>query len=806
MTIENRQYNILGLSDSVLTMSGYSNVAKNLCNILQKKPFYNCGIIGHNYIGQTLLPGTTLEDGEKLDFTIYGAGRQQYAQDIIEHRIRDTKADIFWVLLDTFMLFPWIMQKNFAPAKSIMYFPTDGGGTLPANSEKFNCVDVLKKFDVPVAMSEFGQAQCKEVHGLKVEHIPHAVHTDVYFPMKPVDREKLKQNFIIYNCDGQAIKGGLVGKFVIGSVFRNQGRKMADKMIKTLKVLKDNKEKDWVFLAHADPDDGAAVNDLRCLAALLGVKHKVFFTGTRYYKGFPISQMNYVYNVMDVFFLSCFHPETEITTNKGFKTIKDITIGDEVLTDDGTFQKIEDKINYEYNKEMLIISTSYNPDVKITPNHYVYGITIKNLGNYQKKKIKENPKIELKPIEEFKVGDYLIVPRIKKIKDKKFIIFDASYISNQFGKKYCLHPRSKPLSPVKIDNDLMWLFGIYLAEGCLSQKKEKPEGIVFCIHTKEEEFTQKILKIMKEKFNLKGRVHDGTRHRRTIWFNSASLGRKFKELFNSGAHNKTIPEWMLFLPKEKQQHLIDGYLDGDGHYVIKENRFEAVTVSSNLAHHLRLILIRLGYLVSYKKHQRQSLNHRLRFPIKTKEIKNSIGWMDENYFYIRIGKIRKQNYKGLVYDLSVSNNHNYCNYWLGKNTSGEGFGIPTLEAASAGIPSVVTDYTTTPELLVKNGKCGEPVRLVGTENLSMTEMWLDKGMTMPQIDRKLMNGTLTGTWCVERGLMDVNHAAECIAKLKHNPELRQTYATNGRNKALNLYSWKIVGESWSNLIWDLIKK
>ncbi len=443
MTIENRQYKILGLSDSPLTCTGYATVTKDLMNILNSKPFYDCSIIGHNYMGQTLLPPVKFEDNSTLDFTLFGAGRQQYAQDIIEHKIRETKADVFWTLLDSFMLFPWIMQKNFAPAKSIMYFPTDGGGTLPANNENYNCTDVLKKYDVQVAMSEFGQAQCKDVHGLKVEHIPHAVHTDIYFPMTPSDREKLKRDFVIYNCDGQLIKGGLAGKFVIGSVFRNQGRKMADKMIKTLRVLKDNGEKDWVFLAHCDPDDGAAVNDLRCLAGLLGVKHKVFFTGTRYYKGFPISQMNHVYNVMDVFFLS---------------------------------------------------------------------------------------------------------------------------------------------------------------------------------------------------------------------------------------------------------------------------------------------------------------------------------------------------------------------------TSGEGFGIPTLEAASAGVPSVVTDYTTTPELLVKNGKCGEPVRLVGTETMSMTEMWLDKGMTMKQIDNKLMNGTLSGTWCVERGLMDINHAAECITKLKHSPELRQTYATNGRNKALNKYNWKIVGEQWNKLIWELIKR
>ena len=770
---------IMLLSDSPLTVTGYANQGMNILNRLKG---YEKHYQAHNYIGQSLVPGLEFEDGKKLDFYIHGNGAQPYSQDILTPRIREHSIDVFGILLDTFMTYPWLLNVDLAPAKTFFYFPTDGENQMPTG-----CENILRKVHYPICMSKFGQEQVQKKYGIKCYHIPHGVDSKQFFPLTPIKKKQLRQDKIVYMLSNRqllGIKGGLVDKFVIGIVARNQGRKMLDRTFKAMAVLKD-KVPNAVLYFHSDPLDAAAVFDMESVIKEYGLQNRVYFSGMRYYKGFTHKEMNNVYNLMDTFFLSCFHPDTQITTNKGFKNIKDIEIGDEVLTIDSSFKKVEDKVSYEYDKKILNVSTSYCPDVKVTPNHFVYGVTEKK-GNY--------PKIEYKSIEKFKEGDYLIIPRIKNTRDKKYIVFDNSYISNQFGKTKILHPNTIPLHPTKIDNDFMWLAGIYVAEGCLSQKKEKPEGIVFCINSKEKEYTNRILKIMLDKFNLSGRVKDDTRHRRTIWFNSASLGRKFKELFGSGAKNKKIPEWMLFLPKSKQINLVQGYLDGDGHYAIKEKLYtswEVDTVSKNLAHHMRLILIRLGYLVSYKTQQRQSLVHRLRFAVNNK---NSIGWMDKNYFYIRIKKIRKEKYKGLVYDLSVQDNHNYCNYWLGANTSGEGFGIPIIEAMSAGIPPVVTNYTTTQELLLDNGKCGEAVELVG-----------ESGEHTNLVNNNLCNGTILGNWGVERGVCNFNDAAKKLQHLAENPILVKQYAKEGRKKVLRLYDWKVVMKQWDGMFKKILE-
>lgn len=440
--VENRQYNILALSDSPLTVTGYSNCLINTMNHIQSKPMYNVAALGHNYIGQTLIPPINFEDKSTIDFTVMGAGRRPYCEDIMEHRIRELKADILWMQLDLFMVFPQILNKNFAPAKSVFYYPSDGGGGLPSNDSKFNCFNIIEKFDFPIAMSAFAQKQVLDIYGKQTEYIPIGVHTHIFKPLSTQIKNELRQNTTIFNCKGQPIKGGLIGKYVIGGVFRNQGRKMADKMIKTIKVLKNNGMKNFLLLCHCDPDDPAAVNNLRHLAEREKVEHLVYFTGMKWHKGFTITQMNMVYNLFDVYFSS---------------------------------------------------------------------------------------------------------------------------------------------------------------------------------------------------------------------------------------------------------------------------------------------------------------------------------------------------------------------------TSGEGHGMGITEAMSCAIPSVVTDYTTTPTLLVEDGKCGEPVMLSGTDK-SMSDMWLNQGKSMQYIDNALMNGTITGTWSVERGLMDIYHAAECITKLYNKPELAKQYGQVGRKKAETIYDWGVVGEQWSDLFWRIINE
>lgn len=274
------------MSDNPCTNTGFSSVSREVLNRLNKMPDYNCKMMGHNFIGQTLKKGTQFIDGSEIDFELHPGGREPFGKDVISWWIKNNKLDIFGVLLDTFMVFPWFNNLDMSPAKTFFYFPSDGEGRLP-----HNCESILKKVDMPIAMSKFGQRQAWKVHGIKTEYIPHAVDRNLFYKLEDDKIEELK------------IKWGMEGKFIVGTVARNQGRKMLDRGLKAFSKFAEGKD-DVMYLFHTDPEDVASVFNILELIQRYKLQNKVIFTGTKYYKGFTYHEMNEVYNIMDVHLLS----------------------------------------------------------------------------------------------------------------------------------------------------------------------------------------------------------------------------------------------------------------------------------------------------------------------------------------------------------------------------------------------------------------------------------------------------------------------------------------------------------------------
>lgn len=127
------------------------------------------------------------------------------------------------------------------------------------------------------------------------------------------------------------------------------------------------------------------------------------------------------------------------------------------------------------------------------------------------------------------------------------------------------------------------------------------------------------------------------------------------------------------------------------------------------------------------------------------------------------------------------------------STSGEGFGIPIIEAMSCEVPVVMTDYTTCQEL-VKDNNAGLGVNLSGTETIDLFKI------TSKDYDLKAMAGTMTGSWEVERGVIDINDAADKIEYLYKNPDKCKEFGNNGRKAVLNKYDQEIVNKQWNDLI------
>jgi len=280
-----RKLNIAILSDSPMLCTGYADQNKYLGNALVEAG-HNVILFAHTYLGQNLEPPIKFEDGRQLNFKIIGQAREQYFKDVLSNYIKENKIDVLIILLDTFMLYPWLLEVDLSPAKSVFWFPSDGGAGIP-----LGCEAILKKVDCPVAMAKFGQIQCKKLYNLDVKHIPHFIDVSNYICMSKEEKENCKAQF------------GLKGRDVIGVVARNQGRKMLDRTIKMM-ALYAKINPNAMLLLHLDPEDAAQVFPIKSLIQRYGIENRVVFTGTRYYKGFNFKDMKNVYNAMDIFLLT----------------------------------------------------------------------------------------------------------------------------------------------------------------------------------------------------------------------------------------------------------------------------------------------------------------------------------------------------------------------------------------------------------------------------------------------------------------------------------------------------------------------
>lgn len=279
---------LLWLSDSPLTTTGFAGQTHFLLNNLVERG-WEVHLVAHNYVGQRLLPGGfNMADGTTSKYFLYGAGREPYARDVVKHLIKTLRPEIFGVLLDTFMLMDsgWYIRQDFSPAKLAFWFPSDGGNGMPVS-----CEALLARLQLPVAMARYGQKQVKDYYGINTDYIPHAVDHTKYIRFSDEKREQLKKAW------------GLSGKFVFGSVYRNQQRKFADRMFKAFARFSRGKD-DVVLLCHTDPNDVASYFNTMKMIQRLKLENKVVFTGMNFYDTFTYEKMLEVYNLIDCFTLS----------------------------------------------------------------------------------------------------------------------------------------------------------------------------------------------------------------------------------------------------------------------------------------------------------------------------------------------------------------------------------------------------------------------------------------------------------------------------------------------------------------------
>jgi glycosyltransferase involved in cell wall biosynthesis len=262
---------ILMVSDSPTLSTGYGRVIKELALAFSKKHDVRVVGWGHN--------------GEEHDFPfeIVPCDTRQHGhgEDLVAQIIRDERPDILFTLGDPWMLEYVAELEERSAVTWICYFPIDG---YPIPPQWHNWI---RSIDIPIVFSKFSQELVADVLGRIPSLIYHGVDTNKFHPIE--GKEAIKSSF------------GLEGKFVVGTVARNQPRKNLPALIKAFSEFSKNKEDVVLYLHTQIRDVGWNIDEL---VQRFGVEGKVMSTGNfRAVKGISDVELNRIYNLFDIFVL-----------------------------------------------------------------------------------------------------------------------------------------------------------------------------------------------------------------------------------------------------------------------------------------------------------------------------------------------------------------------------------------------------------------------------------------------------------------------------------------------------------------------
>jgi len=357
--------------------------------------------------------------------------------------------------------------------------------------------------------------------------------------------------------------------------------------------------------------------------------------------------------------ISCLTGDSWINTkHEGGTRIKDLKVGDLVLTHEGRWKTVIDKqsrMSSDDLYELKIISR--RTPLRITGNHPV----LTNLGWVR--------------VDKLTSGIHYIATNTKiEYEEKKGHITVSNYFNNSINAGR-FEPTQIP-SPIEIDKNLSWALGLWFAEGSLStDTHKKPNGIRITLGVDFKKDGDRFLSIMEEKFGLKGNFYYSEIERNgkiNKWYNfninSTILGDYFLNTFGKNCKVKNIPGFIKDLPKEELKEFFDGFYLGDGS---KTKKTDTIVLSNpKLILSLYEIGLKLGYRLSLHMEEKAGkygttpYAYSLRILCKQGKItlspnnaRSGIELPDGNRYFPF--EIKKLTHNETVYDITVEDDHSF---------------------------------------------------------------------------------------------------------------------------------------------------
>lgn len=309
----------------------------------------------------------------------------------------------------------------------------------------------------------------------------------------------------------------------------------------------------------------------------------------------------------------CFNGSSEVMMADGsLKFIKDIKVGDKVISHKGNIKNVISLFKKPYNGKMIKLTTQgYIKPLISTPDHKLVQCLHNKNNRWNRADL-------------LNINDYILIPKLPNLNQNK--IYDLANLTCKLeliGADKIRSVGSNKISNRFINNSekLFWLFGIFLAEGsCDYNNHNIPSRITFNLSSKEIFIANKIKSYIKDIFDLDATICSVPSKPSVLYVRiSSTLFASFiKQNCYGNVWSKSFnPDFKLESYSNKLS-LLEGWIDGDGW-----NHEMGVTVSKQLANDFFDIANSLGMNVRIQtrpahKQSKESYSVHLNTNLKTK--------------------------------------------------------------------------------------------------------------------------------------------------------------------------------------------
>ncbi len=398
--------------------------------------------------------------------------------------------------------------------------------------------------------------------------------------------------------------------------------------------------------------------------------------------------------------------------------------GNKVLTDKGLIN-IEDIVR-DFKKLKPIKALSYNKDKKVSEWDDILEAVKINVKKHNKIRIKAERSLDITTsdwhpffvLEKFRPNphcpicqervenvkgfaahvrwnlkckeDYQSYPKYKVVEKRADELKVGDYILQNSDNLY-------PEEITELNNDLMWLVGFFIGDGCISKYidnrgQNNLERYKVRFFSEHQEALEKVVQILNQYFNCQVNIIQNDKRSKLLREISTSKKEVIEFFFQYG-FELGEKVYKISVPKRIKENFnntnvfsfLSGLIDSDGHIDKNQGDFEYYTVSNQLADDILEICSRAGIMISKTLKPTKRKNEvdiwRLRVPgyelVRIKDyltnsfhssrIRDGLSNRKRRRLpIVRVKEVSKVNVKdNQFYDLMTKDNHNYL---AGKNS------------------------------------------------------------------------------------------------------------------------------------------